>query len=116
MKDKENELIALLGAEKLKNIGEQFAEIVQQHNLHRSPDVCRKLLDYFSDVITVWNCATDTLEIDVEEYSKIVLFRDESIFSAFLEKNAHLIPIYGHRDYEKQLFPNIFVVAIKTKE
>lgn len=53
---KEKELIVLLGADKLKNIGEQLAEIVRQHNLQRSPDVCRKLFDYFSDVITGWNC------------------------------------------------------------
>ena len=53
---KEKELIALLGAERLKDIGEQLAEIVRQHKLQKSPDVCRKLLDYFSDVITDWNC------------------------------------------------------------
>jgi len=52
----EKELIALLGADELKDIGEQFAEIVRQHNLQKSPDVCRKLFDYFLDVIKGWNC------------------------------------------------------------
>ena len=52
----EQELIAILGPEKLKDIGEQLAEIVRQHNLQKSPDVCRKLFDYFSNVIDAWNC------------------------------------------------------------
>ena len=53
---KEKDLIALLGADELKNIGEQLAEIVRQHNLQKSPDVCSKLFDYFLDVISDWNC------------------------------------------------------------
>lgn len=52
----EEELVALLGPDKLKNIGEQLAEIVRQHNLQKSPDVCRKLFNYFSDVTDGWNC------------------------------------------------------------
>lgn len=53
---KEKDLIALLGADELKNIGEQLAEIVRQYNLHKNPDVCRKIFDYFLDVISDWNC------------------------------------------------------------
>ena len=52
----EAELLILLGEEKLKNIGEQIAEIVRQHGLQKSPDVCRKLFSYLSDVIEGWNC------------------------------------------------------------
>lgn len=52
----EEDLIALLGADKLKDIGEQIAEIVRQHDLQKSPDVCRKLFDYFKEVIKGWNC------------------------------------------------------------
>lgn len=52
----EQELISLLGEENLKNIGEQMAEIVRQHSLHKSPDICRKLFSYLSDVIDRWNC------------------------------------------------------------
>lgn len=52
----EKELIALLGADELKSIGEQLAVIVRQHNLQKSPNVCRKLFNYFSDVIDGWNC------------------------------------------------------------
>ena len=36
----------------------------------------------------------DAAEIDVSAYSRIVLFRDESTFLAFLESNKHLKPIY----------------------
>lgn len=53
---KEQELISLLGEEKLKSIGEQIAEIVRQHGLHKSPDICRKLFSYLADVIDRWNC------------------------------------------------------------
>lgn len=52
----EAELLSLLGEERLKKIGEQFAEIVRQHDLQKLPDVCRKLFSYMSDVIDNWNC------------------------------------------------------------
>lgn len=51
----ERELIKILGEEQLKSIGEQLADIVRQHDLQRSPDVCRKLFAYMSDVIDGWN-------------------------------------------------------------
>ena len=53
---KEQELLDLLGEEKLRHIGEELAEIVRQHNLHKSPAICRALFSYFSDVINGWNC------------------------------------------------------------
>lgn len=52
----ESELVMLLGAEHLKYVGMQISEIVRQHNLHHSPDVCRKLFTYLSDVVDGWNC------------------------------------------------------------
>lgn len=52
----EVELISILGADKLKSIGEQIAEIVRQHGLQKSPDTCRKLFTYLPDVIDGWNC------------------------------------------------------------
>ena len=51
----ENHLISILGEEKLKKIGEQMAEIVMQHGLQRSPELCEDLLIYFSCVIFGWN-------------------------------------------------------------
>ena len=53
---REKELLNLLGEERLKCIGEQIAEIVRQHDLQRSPEICRKLFSYLSDVIDGWNC------------------------------------------------------------
>ena len=51
----EADLINLLGEERLKNIGEQIAEIVRAYGLQKSPAVCRKLFSYLSDVIDNWN-------------------------------------------------------------
>lgn len=51
----ERELIELLGEDQLKNIGEQLADIVRKYGLQKSPDVCRKLFYYMSDVIDGWN-------------------------------------------------------------
>ena len=57
MKTTEEEiLIQVLGEVELKEIGEQIAEIVRQHDLQKSPDICRKLFSYLSDVIDGWNC------------------------------------------------------------
>ncbi len=53
--DLETELIALLGEGQLKEIGEQFAEIVRQHDLQKSHDICKKLFRYVSKVIVGWN-------------------------------------------------------------
>ncbi len=55
IKDDEIELTNILGANELKSIGEQIAEIVRQHDLQKSPDTCRKLFNHLSDVIDGWN-------------------------------------------------------------
>ena len=55
IKNDETELISILGADKLKSIGEQIVEIVRQHGLQKSPDTCRRLFNYLSDVIDGWN-------------------------------------------------------------
>lgn len=52
----EKYLISVLGEANLKNIGEQLAEVVRQHGLQKSPDVCRKLFRYMADVVDGWNC------------------------------------------------------------
>jgi len=52
----EKYLISVLGEANLKNIGEQLAEVVRQHGLQKSPDVCRKLFCYMADVVDGWNC------------------------------------------------------------
>ncbi len=49
-------LFESVGAEKLKIIGEQIVEIVREHELHKSPDVCQMLFRYLSSVIEGWNC------------------------------------------------------------
>lgn len=53
---KEETLVQALGEIELKEIGEQIAEIVRQHGLQKSPDICRGLFSYLSDVIDGWNC------------------------------------------------------------
>lgn len=53
--DTEAWLLSVLGEDELKEIGEQMAEIVRQHDLQKSPIVCRKLFSYLSDVIDGWN-------------------------------------------------------------
>lgn len=55
IRNSESELLSILGEEELKSIGEEIAEIVRQHNLQKSPDTCRKLFNYLSDVIDGWN-------------------------------------------------------------
>lgn len=53
---KEETLIQTLGEAELREIGEQIVEIVRQHGLQKSPDTCKKLFSYLSDVIDGWNC------------------------------------------------------------
>lgn len=55
MKETERILIEALGEEQLKEIGEQIAEVIRKHKLQTSPQICRKLLHYLSDVIEGWN-------------------------------------------------------------
>lgn len=50
----ERELVALLGEDELKSIGEQIADVVRTHDLQQSPDVCRKLFRHMSNVIDGW--------------------------------------------------------------
>ncbi len=51
----EKELLQQLGADNVKNIGEEIAEIIRKYNLQNSPNVCRKLFCYLSKVIDGWN-------------------------------------------------------------
>lgn len=54
--ENERSLLAVLGDCELRRIGEQIAEIVRQHDLQQSPDVCKMLFSYMSGVIEGWNC------------------------------------------------------------
>lgn len=51
----ETQLLSVLGGEKLKEIGEQLAEVVVKHNLQTSPILCGELFTYMSGVIVGWN-------------------------------------------------------------
>lgn len=52
----EKQLCKEIGEDALKEIGEEIAEVIRQHDLQLRPDVCRKLFNYLSDVIDGWNC------------------------------------------------------------
>lgn len=52
----EQQLITILGADELKSIGEQLAEVVRQHGLQHDPDTCKLLFSYMGLVIVGWNC------------------------------------------------------------
>lgn len=53
-KNVELKLAAVLGDEELKSIGEAIADIVRQHNLQDSPEVCKWLFAYILDIIDGW--------------------------------------------------------------
>ena len=53
-------------------------------------------------------------EVIVEGYKKIIVFRDEDMFLGALEANPHLRAIHGTKDYEKILFPGLYIAAIVT--
>lgn len=52
----ERELISDLGTEKLKEIGQDIAEIIRKNKLQNRPVLCKKLFTYVSCVIDGWNC------------------------------------------------------------
>lgn len=52
----ELELVSELGTERLKEIGEDIAEIIRQNKLQHKPTLCKKLFAYVSCVIDGWNC------------------------------------------------------------
>ncbi len=49
--DIEEYLIHLIGEEELKDIRDEIARIIRQHDLEYSPTVCRQLLSYLSTTI-----------------------------------------------------------------
>lgn len=85
IKNDETELISILGADKLKSIGEQIVEIVRQHGLQKSPDTCRKLFNYLSDVIDGWNTGQEVRTMD---HAREVLL-DQLETLALRSENAH---------------------------
>lgn len=42
--------------DELKEIGEELAEVIRIHGLQNSPQKCRELFSYMSDVVDGWNC------------------------------------------------------------
>jgi hypothetical protein len=85
IKTDEIELISILGADKLKSIGEQIVEIVRQHDLQKSPDTCKKLFNYLSDVIDGWNTGQ---EVKTMDHAREVLL-DQLETLALRSENAH---------------------------
>lgn len=49
------EIEADLGAERTKLIVESIALVIAQNGLTRSPELCRKIFRYMSEVVTGWN-------------------------------------------------------------
>ena len=56
----------------------------------------------------------DAMEICVHEYNKIIIFRDETAFKDMVEASPCLKAIYGTEDYEKQMYPGLYVAAVVT--
>lgn len=44
-----------LGAERTKHVIEDLALVIAQNELTRSPELCRKIFRYMSEVVTGWN-------------------------------------------------------------
>lgn len=53
----------------------------------------------------------NTVGILTNGYSQIIAFRDESCFLKVLETNPNLQPLYGTKDYEKQMFPGLYIAG-----
>ena len=51
----EEHLIKAIGSDELKDIGQEIAKVIMWHGLHKSPDLCRELFAYMSEVIVGWN-------------------------------------------------------------
>ena len=56
MSETEEYLIDAVGGDELKEIGQDIAEVIRAHGLHKRPALCRVILSYMSDVIESWNC------------------------------------------------------------
>lgn len=56
---------------------------------------------------------TDALGVQVGRYLQIIVFRNERDFLDALKENLHLEAVFGSKEHEKRLFPNLFIVGIK---
>lgn len=56
----------------------------------------------------------DAMEIIVQDYERIIVFRDEEAFKGMVEASPCLKAIYGTEDHEKQLYPGLYVAAVVT--
>ena len=54
----------------------------------------------------------DMTEISVDDYSKIIVFQDEQLFKGVLEANPHLKAVYGERELDKELFPELYIAGV----
>lgn len=56
----------------------------------------------------------DAMEIPVHGYKKIIVFRDEEAFKGMVEASPCMEAIFGTKDYEKQMYPGLYVAAVVT--
>lgn len=58
----------------------------------------------------------DSVGLIVDDYSRLIVFRDRDLFHEVLEANPHLVPVHGHTEQDEECFPGLYVAGVKVKK
>lgn len=59
---------------------------------------------------------TNSVSFAVDEYSRLIVFRDRKMFLEVLKVNPHLAPVYGHTEQDEECFPGLYVAGFKVEK
>lgn len=59
---------------------------------------------------------TNSVSFAVDEYSRLIVFRDRKMFLEVLKANPHLAPVYGHTEQDEECFPGLYVAGFKATQ
>lgn len=58
----------------------------------------------------------DSVGLIVDDYSRLIVFRDRDLFHEVLEANPHLVPVHGHTEQDEECFPGLYVAGVKATQ
>lgn len=59
---------------------------------------------------------TNSVSFAVDDYSRLIVFRDRKMFFEVLKANPHLAPVYGHTEQDEERFPGLYVAGSKVEK
>lgn len=58
----------------------------------------------------------DSTGLIVDDYSRLIVFRNRKMFLEVLKANPQLAPVYGYTEQDEERFPGLYVAGFKVEK